>query len=234
MQKKKAWKATGQRPNPNPKSMSSTKQQQYWKGQFGKEYIGRNSQSFEELDRIFQGMIGHSKSSLYEEFLADLPKDAKILEVGCNIGNQLDMLARLGFTNLHGIELNPEALEIAKKRHPQMSFTQGSATDMPFEDSSFDLVFTSGVLIHLNDEHVKAARSEIHRCSARYILGYEYFAETRTETTYRGEQSLMWKENFMQSYLDEFADLEPLKEKHYPYTASPEIIDQMFLLKKQG
>ena len=43
-------------------------------------------------------------SELNQRFLADIPRNARILEVGCNEGNQLCALQEMGFQNLYWIE----------------------------------------------------------------------------------------------------------------------------------
>src|ERR1700712_563899 len=44
----------------------------------------------------------------------DLPKDARILEIGCGTGHNLPMLARFG--RVEAIEIDPEARRIASER----------------------------------------------------------------------------------------------------------------------
>ena len=45
---------------------------------------------------------------------ADLPKQARILEIGCGTGHNLPMLAQFG--SVEAIEIDPAAREIASKR----------------------------------------------------------------------------------------------------------------------
>ena len=191
----------------------------------------RNTYNIHELEEFFQKLLGVSRSEMFLDFIGNISREAKILEVGCNIGNQLLMLQSLGFTNLTGIEINPNALKTAKERIPKATLVQGSATQMPFQDNEFDLVFTSGVLIHIAEEDLKKAVKEIHRCAKTYILGYEYFAPQRLEVTYRGNEDMLWKEDFAARYLTSFPDLSMVKEKKYKYLEN-ENIDQMFLLSK--
>ena len=51
-----------------------------------------------------------ARSELNDRFLADIPKDARILEVGCNRGGQLLLLREMGFRNVFGIEIQHYAL----------------------------------------------------------------------------------------------------------------------------
>jgi len=211
--------------------LSKSKQAQNWAGEFGNEYIQRNFYDCNNLDDFSLDFLGVKRSELFSDYLGGLDRSIKILEVGCNIGNQLLMLQSLGFYNLNGIEINEKALKIAQKRLKGADIILASVTDLPFEDNSCDLIFTSGVLIHLNEEDLKQAIKEIHRCSKSYILGYEYFAEERVEVEYRGQKDLLWKEDFAKRYLETHPDLKLVLEKRYPYLENKNLIDQMFLLK---
>ena len=99
----------------------------------------------EQLDALWMKNYGISRSAVNRDFLGALPKDIHILEVGCNIGNQLLLLQELGFSNLQGLEIQDYALELARRQGRGIQFSQGSAFNLPFADDSFDLVFTSGV-----------------------------------------------------------------------------------------
>ena len=100
---------------------------------------------------FYQTNYGITRTQLNESFLGQIPREARILEVGCNSGNQLLMLQEMGFTNLSGVEVQTYALESARGRVKGVQLAQAPAFDLPYEDGYFDLVFTSGVLIpHLS------------------------------------------------------------------------------------
>lgn len=125
-----------------------TEQMQVWMSAFGKEYTERNALTFEEMEALYRTNFGLSRSDLNENFMAGIDKSALIMEVGSNVGNQLLCLQKSGFHNLFGIELQPYAVELSKQRTHGINIIQASAFDIPFKDRHFDLVFTSGVLIH--------------------------------------------------------------------------------------
>ena len=70
-----------------------TEQIKEWAGKFGKEYTDRNLMSLDELDQLYIDKFGISRTELNKEFLDDL-KIGRILEVGCNVGNQLLLLKK--------------------------------------------------------------------------------------------------------------------------------------------
>jgi len=209
----------------------STAQMPRWTGQFGRAYTDRNNLSLYALDALYQGNYGVTRRELNQRFLAGLRSDARILEVGCNIGNQLKLLHELGFFNLYGIEIQHYALKQAKSRTPEIKVAEASALEIPFSDDSFDLVFTSGVLIHIAPCDIARVLREIHRCTKRYIWGFEYYSSTCVEVAYRGNHNLLWKMNYAQTFLDQFDDLRLLRSQQLTYRQNSNI-DCMFLLEK--
>jgi len=202
-----------------------------WCGEFGHEYTVRSCLTPEQVDALWERNYGVTRTELNRRFLGSIPADARILELGCNIGSQLSLLQRLGYSNLYGVDVQDYALEIARSRLNSVIFAQASSFSLPYEDKYFDLVFTSGVLIHISPNDLPAALDEIHRCAKRYIWGFEYYAPTVTEINYRGHGELLWKMDYAREYLARFADLELALEQRLPYVENQNV-DSMFLLRK--
>jgi pseudaminic acid biosynthesis-associated methylase len=213
----------------------SNQQENFWSGQFGKEYTDRNTRQRDELNQVYQSWYGVSRLTMNEKFLGSLPKDIRILEVGCNTGMQLACLQSMGFTSLYGIELQDYAVEKAKAYTQGINVIQGSAFDIPFKDKFFDLVFTSGVLIHIAPENLSKVFAEMYRCSKKYLWGFEYYAEKTTAINYRGNEGFLWKANYAQLMQDQFPDLKLTNKQLYPYISEREIgnTDFMYLLEKK-
>lgn len=212
---------------------NQTDQTQQWLSEFGKEYTDRNPHTIEVMDGLYKKQFGLTRTELNGMFLNNLDRSIKILEVGSNVGSQLQGLQTIGFENLYGIELQSYAVEVSKQNTKNINLIQGSAFDIPFKDSYFDLVFTSGVLIHINPDDLNIAMREIYRCTSEYIWGFEYYADQHLEIPYRGSSNLMWKANFAKLYLDEFQNLELVKEKRIKYLDNDNV-DSMFLIRKKS
>ena len=210
-----------------------SKQITKWKDKFGKEYTNRNAFTLNELERMYENNYGLSRTELNNIFIGKFNRSIKILEVGSNIGNQLLLLQKMGFKNLYGIEINDYAVELSKQRTNNINIIQGSAFDIPFKNEYFDLVFTSGLLIHIAPYDINLVLNEIYRCTKEYIWGFEYYEEKYTEIIYRGKKDLLWKANFAKLYLNLFENLKLIKEKKIKYLNNDNI-DVMFLLKKKG
>ena len=89
-----------------------------------------------------------------------------------------------------------------------MNAIVGPARELPFRDRWFDLVFTMGVLIHQPPQTLPLVMAEIVRCSRRYVLCGEYFAEKLTEVPYRGQTGALFKRDFGGMYEQLFPELE--------------------------
>jgi pseudaminic acid biosynthesis-associated methylase len=209
-----------------------THQLKRWQGKFGREYTDRNVLAPQEMNNLYLKNYGINRTALNEMFIEDFDRSFRILEVGANVGNQLIVLQQMGFENLYGIEINSYANKIARANTKNINIISGSAFDIPFEDKCFDMVFTSGVLIHIAPSDIRMALQEIHRVTKEYIWGFEYYADKYTEVMYRGHKELLWKANFAGLYLEMFDDLELVKEKHVKYLENDNV-DVMFLLRKR-
>jgi SAM-dependent methyltransferase len=91
-------------------------------------------------------------------------KDLAVLEVGCGLGTDGAQFAKAG-ARYTGIDLTDAAVELAKRRFELFdlpgTFRVADAERLDFPDSSFDLVYSHGVLHHTPD--TAAAIREIHR-----------------------------------------------------------------------
>ncbi len=209
-----------------------TEQMQEWAGEFGKQYTDRNARSLEEMELSYQNHYGITRMEMNSRFIGDLDLDMRVLEVGANIGNQLLCLQKVGFKNLYGIELQSYAVELSKSRTSGIGIIQGSAFDIPFKDGFFGLVFTSGLLIHINPSDINEVLDEIYRCTKQYIWCFEYYSDVYTKIEYRGHTDLLWKSNFSKLFLDRFSSLRLVREEHFKYTSNDNV-DVMFLLRKE-
>ena len=153
--------------------------------------------------------------------------------MGSNNSNQLLCLQNSGFNSLYGIELQSYAVELSKSRTKNINIIQGSAFDIPYRNGFFDLVFTSGVLIHIAPEDIPKVIDEMYRCTRKYIWCSEYYADVYTQVHYRGHEDLLWKTDFSGLFQKQFRDLRLVKEEHIKYL-NDDNIDTMFLIEKKG
>jgi len=210
---------------------TNTFQEDTWSNDFGKEYTDRNTLTPDEVDNLHIEYFGVSRTQLNSEFLDNLELN-RILEVGCNVGNQLNLLKKMGYLDLWGIELQDYAVEVARKSTSGLNIVKGTAFDIPFKNGFFDLVFTAGVLIHISPNDIDTVLDEIYRCTNKYILGFEnYNPDEYQMVTYRGNDNLLWKTDFPKLFLNRFSDLKLIKKKIIKYVNNDNL-DVMYLLEK--
>lgn len=87
-------------------------------------------------------------------------KESRILDFGCGKGQMVSHLKRIGFPMTFGTDPSPKLLNSSQDTFSLKVMENGK---IPFEDSSFDLVFCSGVLHHINWMQIPMALGEIRR-----------------------------------------------------------------------
>lgn len=82
----------------------------------------------------------------------NISPSAKILEIGCGTGGNLEMLSQYG--EISAIEKDPGAIEIAKEKHNgRYTIKQGSCPDnIPYEKKYFDIICMFDVLEHIEED----------------------------------------------------------------------------------
>jgi len=93
---------------------------------------------------------------------------ARVLDVGCGSGYFLHRLSEYGAGECQGIDLLESRIESARERYPAHEWRVGSATELPFEDGSFDLVTQFTCLSSIVDNATRAAAArEMLRVAGR-------------------------------------------------------------------
>jgi len=159
---------------------SDTHQLALWRSEFGRAYTERNDREKPERVAAWRRLL-------------DGIAPVRVLEVGCNVGWNLVYLERLGITELYGVEPQLDVVERARGRRPDFNILHGTAFDLPFRDGYFDLVFTSGVLIHIERDSLDHVLDEMARVSRRWIAAIEYDHPCEQEIPYRGHGDALWK-----------------------------------------
>ena len=176
-----------------------------WTGAFGDAYTTRNAVGPAQVEQ---------RVDMWRRVLRPLsanpPKSC--LEVGANVGINLRALQALRPIEMHALEPNAKAREtlIRDRVVPTGHVLDGTAESIDLPDGSIDLVFTSGVLIHVAPERLEAACREMHRVARHYLLTIEYFASEPVTEVYRGREGLLFKRDFGAFWLDLFPTLAPI------------------------
>ncbi len=105
----------------------------------------------QEYDQQMVGGLNYSSPGLIASMLmAHLDdRDAKILDLGCGTGLTVCTLAEQGFTNLYGIDLSREMVEVANRKGLYKGLKVGDVNlPLEYESDSFDGVISSGTFTH--------------------------------------------------------------------------------------
>ena len=138
-------------------------------------------------DSVFAGGGRASAARFYavatgKEFYYDLIRraagegGARVLEYGCGPGGFSFELAQAESTRVDGIDISSVGIELAQKRAAElglsdrMSFHVMDAEQLEFADSSFDAVFGSGILHHLNLERALQEVARVLKSDGRAIF----------------------------------------------------------------
>lgn len=119
----------------------------------------------------------------------------RVLDLGCGIGNILIALAeRTDFTHpLQGVDVSPDLIRIGEHEaaraglNDRIRLQVAPATRLPFDEGAFDVVLTSHVLKHLDDEALLASFREIARVlrpGGRFLL-WEFDRSPRSALLFR-------------------------------------------------
>ena len=134
----------------------------------------------------FWNKYSDENESRYNEEFAKFTRDlatslrcTSVLEIGCGTGIDLRLFSDT--FQIHGVDINDHALEIAKEKLPIANFKKGSITELPFEDSSIDFVFTHGLMNYLDEDTLEKGIAEIYRIAGKYIMNCEKFEETEKQ-----------------------------------------------------
>jgi len=145
-------------------------QQIFWIGSGGDRYITRNMDfhNFEYMDGFRKDII--------RSILKHIPRDISILELGCSKGQTIGKLKEMGFTEITGVDINESGLKIAREEFPEFEFIK-SAIEEYNSTKMYDLVLTSGLLIHIQPDNLPNVINKMKKLSKKYIFGFEYYSK---------------------------------------------------------
>ncbi|MFH2143395.1 MAG: pseudaminic acid biosynthesis-associated methylase [Bacteroidota bacterium] len=201
-----------------------TPQEEFWAGEFGTQYIGRNDS---------QDLLA-SNLNFFSKTLKHTDKISSCLEFGANIGMNLKAIKLLyPYIKLKGIEINSVAAKALKDLIGDQNVFEGSVFDYTVNEK-VELTLIKGVLIHINPDKLNIVYEKLYEASSRFILVCEYYNPYPVTITYRGHKDRLFKRDFAGEMLDKYSDLK-LIDYGFSYkrdVAFPQDDITWFLLKK--
>ncbi len=97
-----------------------------------------------------------------------------ILDFGCGDGGHTENLLKMGAKKVIGIDSSEAMIEFAQKRKMNgLEFILADGTMLPFNDCSFDIVFSNFVIHHFIDAHLPFAEiSRVLRKNGYFVGTY--------------------------------------------------------------
>lgn len=107
--------------------------------------------------------------------LSNITAGAKVLDIACGAGQTAIPMARKG-SQVTGIDIATNLVEAARKRAQDeglsVQFDEGDAEDLPYDDASFDVVFSLiGAMFAPQPHKVAAEMARVCRPGGRIIMG---------------------------------------------------------------
>ncbi len=115
-----------------------------------KDLISQNREVYNTIASYFSD----TRSFLWDELkpLAKYTKDGdRVLDIGCGNG-RLYQLFEKNQVSYTGVDQSSELIKIAQEKYPEGQFVVSEMRELPFEDSSFDVVYAIASFHHLPDE----------------------------------------------------------------------------------
>jgi demethylmenaquinone methyltransferase/2-methoxy-6-polyprenyl-1,4-benzoquinol methylase len=122
--------------------------------------------------------------TLLEGWIADLPP-ARTLDVACGTG----FMTRHLHGEVVGLDQSESMLDVAREQAPNAEFVQGDALDLPFDDGSFDRLFSSYFYCHLEEDDRVRFLAEARRVGRELVV----VGTVRRE----GEEPKRWDERIL-------------------------------------
>jgi len=94
-------------------------------------------------------------SSRLSFILKYISRECKILEAGCGMGQWVVYLHELGY-DIIGVDFSEPTINHLNNLFPALQFAVGDVTDLKFEDGSFNVVLSWGVVEHFKSGPLKA------------------------------------------------------------------------------
>ena len=171
------------------------------------------------------GNVEYVTSMKYiHKYLENMPKKAKILDIGAGTGRYSVALANEGY-DVTAVELVKYNLGILKQKGGSVKAYQGTALNLKrFEDNTFDLTLLFGPMYHLctMDEKKKALSEAVRVTRSGGIILVAYCMNEYSILTYGFKQNHI-KELVEQGKLTDTFRVIPSKEDLYDYVRLEDI-----------
>lgn len=157
-----------------------------WAGGFGDDYTDRNQVDWRERVEFWGDILENTGAR-------------SVFEMGCNAGWNLSAIRSLcPDVTVAGNDINTRACQQAWAAG--LDKVWNTLDFKPLFPVKAELVFTAGVLIHIEDEHLTEVMRALVDKSYRWVLAIEYEDEATRQIEYRGHKDKCWARPYGRIY----------------------------------
>ncbi|MDD2386044.1 MAG: methyltransferase domain-containing protein [Bacteroidales bacterium] len=177
--------------------------------------VDLNNVSRKDIARVDEFHVGGAEISKELAEIANI-KNARLLDIGCGIGGPCRMLAEEFNCDTVGIDLSKEYVITANLLsklvglHHKTKFIYGDAINLPFQDDTFDVVWTQHVQMNISDKMKFCSEIERVLNNKGCFIYYEVFTKENQKVSYPlpwaddEKISFLAESSIMNSYFKEF------------------------------
>ncbi|MBN2086906.1 class I SAM-dependent methyltransferase [Candidatus Peregrinibacteria bacterium] len=120
-----------------------------------KEGYARYAEIYDESEKYWDSFEKENLTPYIE-----LTKGKKVLDAGAGTGRLSVKLKKAG-ADVTALDISPEMLHLLSQKNHDIKTIEGDMEDMPLEDESFDMVFSTLAMVHL--KKIEPFMDEVYR-----------------------------------------------------------------------
>lgn len=145
-------------------------------------YLDRTRSSYDTVAADYAELLADELAAkpldraMLGAFAALVRPGGRVVELGCGPGRIAAHLHGLGVEDISGLDLSPEMVAVARRRHPELRFDVGSMTDLDLPDGCLAGAVAWYSTVHAPPELLPTVFAEIHRVlepGGRLLLAFK-------------------------------------------------------------
>ena len=148
---------------------------EFWKARLQETMDTRPKELYRSVLNLTRPVMDRAEAA-HRTLLRAVVQDATaVLDVGCGIGRILDCLPTSWRGNYLGIDISPELLDAARRRHPKKDFVLCRAQDVRRQtEGTYDVAiacsFKSMIVANVGEETWQKMRSAVLECAEMLVI----------------------------------------------------------------
>ena len=128
-----------------------------------KDIIKKTIETYNQIAKIY---ADYTFNRLFQyhlnEFISLIPKDAKILDIGCGSGRDVQYFLDYNLNPI-GIDISHEMINEAKTRVPNGDFKKMDMRNLKFKENTFDALWACASLLHISRKELPKVLQNLNK-----------------------------------------------------------------------